>query len=202
MNHQIFLTSDTHFGQKSICDFLAPDGVSKLRPFSSAEEMDEALVKNWNETVRPCDKVYHLGDVTMSHKALPILARLNGTKILIRGNHDTAKLSQYAPYFKDVRGCHVLDSLLLTHIPVHPDSKGRFRGNVHGHLHARRIMMDGEILFDNPNKDRIGQPFMISSRCRVIDPFYLCVSVEQTNFRPINFEEVKKYYAENSLRGE
>ncbi len=51
----IFFTSDTHFGHKDIIDYYK-------RPYASVEEMDAALEKNWNETVKPNDKVYHLGD--------------------------------------------------------------------------------------------------------------------------------------------
>ena len=78
----VFLTSDTHFGHMGVCKFMGPDGVNKLRPWDSAEEMDEEMVKRWNETVRPNDKVYHLGDVVINRKALKILHRLNGDKVL------------------------------------------------------------------------------------------------------------------------
>ena len=42
------------------------------------------MVKRWNETVRPNDKVYHLGDVVINRKALKTLGRLNGEKVLIK----------------------------------------------------------------------------------------------------------------------
>ena len=58
-------------------------------------EMDEEMIKRWNETVRPNDKVYHLGDVVINRKALTTLSRLNGDKVLIRGNHDIFKLEEY-----------------------------------------------------------------------------------------------------------
>ena len=96
--------------------------------------MDEALVANWNRVVKPHDKVYHLGDVVINRKALHILYRLNGEKVLIKGNHDIFKLEDYTPFFKDIRGYHVMNNFLLSHIPVHPNSKGRFAGNIHGHF--------------------------------------------------------------------
>jgi len=83
-----FLTSDTHFGHAGVCRFLRNDGVTKLRPWDSPEEMDEEMVKRWNERVRPNDKVYHLGDVVINRRALDIMSRLNGDKVLIRGNHE------------------------------------------------------------------------------------------------------------------
>jgi calcineurin-like phosphoesterase family protein len=80
----VFLVSDTHFGHAGVCRFLRKDG-TKLRPWENPEEMDEHMVKAWNETVRPNDKVYHLGDVVINRKALKTLGRLNGDKVLIRG---------------------------------------------------------------------------------------------------------------------
>lgn len=165
----VYLVSDTHFGHAGVCRFMRNDGVTKLRPWDSPEEMDEAMVKMWNETVRPNDKVYHLGDVVINRKALKTLHRLNGDMILIKGNHDIFKLEEYTPFFRDIRAYHVMNNMILSHIPVHPESKGRFYGNIHGHLHSNRVMKDGEI-----------------------DPWYHCVCVEQTDFRPILFEDVMR----------
>lgn len=80
----LFFTSDTHFGHKFI--LTAGEG----RPFTTIEEHDEALVNNWNSVVGPNDTVVHLGDVVMGTRTenLQIIKRLNGTKILIPGNHD------------------------------------------------------------------------------------------------------------------
>lgn len=175
MTQNIFLTADSHFGHQGVCEFTREDG-SKLRPWYNAAEMDEQLVKNWNEVVRPTDKVYHLGDVTINKKALNILSRLNGTKVLIKGNHDIYKLKDYTPYFKDIRAYHVMDKIIMSHIPVHPDSQGRFRANIHGHLHSRRVMKE--------------LPGYYGGRIEEIDPFYFCVSVEQTDYRPIGYEEI------------
>ena len=61
----VFLVSDTHFGHAGVCRFTRTDGVTKLRPWDNADEMDEFMVKAWNERVRPTDKVYHLGDVVI-----------------------------------------------------------------------------------------------------------------------------------------
>lgn len=146
-----------------------------MRPFSCAQECDQYQEEQWNKTVGPKDKVYHLGDITMSKKHLPILDRLNGEKVLIRGNHDTEKASIYLKYFKDVRGSHQFDGMLLTHIPVHTESLARWGVNVHGHLHANRVMTIGDV-FTHP----------------IVDPRYLCVSVEQINYTPISIEQIKQ----------
>ncbi len=165
----IFLISDTHFSHEGVTKFLNKDG-TKLRPFDTVEQMDEYMVEKWNEVVTSKDKVYHLGDVTMKHQHLNILSRLNGKKVLIKGNHDIFKLSQYSKYFYDVRGYHVLDGIIMSHIPIHSDSIERFRANIHGHLHSNRVMKDG-----------------------LIDNRYFNVSVEQISYQPIPFEVVNGF---------
>ena len=166
----IFLVSDTHFGHNGVCHFLRADGVTKLRPWDTPEEMDEAMIKLWNDTVRPTDKVYHLGDVVINRKALHTLHRLNGDKVLIKGNHDIFRLDEYTPFFRDIRAYHIMNNVVFSHIPIHTDSKGRFSGNIHGHLHSNK--MD--------------------------DPWYLCVCVEQTDFKPIALEDAFKRLKEQN----
>ena len=188
----VFLTSDTHFGHLGVCKFTRSDGVTKLRPWDTPEEMDEEMVRRWNQTVRPSDKVYHLGDVVINRRALSTLARLNGDKVLIRGNHDIFRDTEYRAYFRELRAYHVMNGMILSHIPVHADSLGRFGVNIHGHLHANRVKRArgvdaqiGEVLYsDEP------------------DVRYHCVCVEQTDFRPILFEDViKRIQAEGGQVG-
>ena len=175
-----FLVSDTHFGHEKTCTVFKREDGSPLRPFSCAEEMDEEMIKRWNERVRPNDKVYHLGDVVINRKYLHVLGRLNGDKVLIRGNHDIFKLEDYTTYFRDVRGYDVKNGMILSHIPVHVESLGRFGVNIHGHLHANRVkkirgvdVKTGEMLYSTE-----------------IDPRYHNVCVEMTDFAPISLEEV------------
>jgi calcineurin-like phosphoesterase family protein len=165
----VFLVSDTHFGHAGVCHFTRNDGVTKLRPWDNADEMDEEMVKRWNETVRPNDKVYHLGDVVINRKALGIMRRLNGDKVLIRGNHDIFRDEEYREHFRELRAYHVMNGMILSHIPIHSESLGRFGTNIHGHTHSNRVMNG-----------------------KVIDVRYHCVCVEQTDFRPILFEDVIK----------
>lgn len=162
-----FLTSDTHFGHGNILTFLKADG-TLLRPgFKDITDHDLELVKRWNSVVSPEDKVYHLGDVGFKNFAYVkyIFNMLNGTKVLIKGNHDNFKISQYAEIFKDVRAYHVLDKYVLSHVPIHPYSLDRWDFNIHGHLHSNKLP----------------------------DPKYINVCVEHTNFTPINFEEIKSW---------
>ena len=133
----IFLLSDTHFGHAGMLTFVSHTGFP-VRKFSCVEEMDEHIVDMWNKTVRAHDHVYHLGDVAMRKSALGIVKRLSGRKRLVAGNHDIFALKDYlACGFEKICGVRVLDNWLMTHIPVHPESLGRFRGNVHGHIHDR-----------------------------------------------------------------
>ena len=177
-----WLISDTHFGHEKTCTvFKRADG-SPLRPFSCAEEMDEFMVTAWNERVRTNDKVYHLGDVVINRKFLHILGRLNGDKVLIRGNHDIFKLEDYTPYFRDIRGYDVKNGMILSHVPIHLESISRFGCNIHGHLHANRVMKVNGV-------DKKTGELQYSDE---IDPRYFNVSVEQIDFAPISLEEVYK----------
>jgi calcineurin-like phosphoesterase family protein len=181
-----FLVSDTHFGHAGVCRFTHPDDPEvKLRPWSDPDEMDEEMVRRWNERVRPTDKVYHLGDVVINRKALRTLHRLNGDKVLIRGNHDIFRDEEYRTYFRELRAYHVLNGMILSHIPVHEASLGRFGVNIHGHLHASRVKRargvdarTGAVLYGTDNDLR-----------------YHCVCVEQTDFAPILLEDVYKRIA-------
>lgn len=162
-----FLISDTHFGHNN-CYTFTDDAGKLIRPWAkNADEGDEIMVENWNSVVKPEDKVYHLGDVAIPRHGLRHVARLNGRKVLIKGNHDHYKLKEYAELFDDVRGAWKLGEFWLTHIPVHPESI-RWKGNIHGHLHAGRVM-------SSPHH---------------IDPRYVSVCVEQINATPIDFEEI------------
>ena len=183
----VFLVSDTHFGHAGVCRFTRADGCTPLRPWNSADEMDEAMVEAWNDRVRPNDKVYHLGDVVINRKALPIMDRLNGDKVLIRGNHDIFKDEDYRKYFRELRAYHVMNGMILSHIPIHPESLGRFGVNIHGHTHSNRVMLD----------------LATCGRLDQIDTRYHCVCVEQTpDFAPILFEDViKRIEAEGGVIG-
>lgn len=185
---EIFLISDTHFSHKGILEFNAKSGRGKERPFESVEEMDEILVQNWNSVVKPEDKVYHLGDVSIPRKGLKHLARCNGKKRLIKGNHDIFRVRDYAEYFEDIRAYHTLEKFVLSHIPLHPTFvEERWKGNIHGHLHSDSVVALHKWCGDD--KEGYWQE-------PVYDRRYLCVSVEQINYTPISFEEAKKRFEE------
>ena len=188
----VFLTSDTHFGHAGVCRFTEADGITKIRPWTDPDEMDEEMIRRWNDRVRPNDKVYHLGDVVINRRALPTLARLNGDKVLIRGNHDIFRDDEYRTYFRELRAYHVMNGMILSHIPLHEASLGRFGVNIHGHLHSNRVKKSRGI-------DAKTGATLYSDK---IDVRYHCVCVEQTDFTPILFEDViKRIEAEGGTVG-
>ena len=132
----IFYTADLHFGYAPILQDAA-------RPFSSVQEMDEALIENWNRRVSPSDDVYIVGDLSYNDGRTPVqyLSRLSGRLHLIRGNHDTglsdaSRLWDYcvcvADFWElDDAGTHIL----LCHYPILHEKGGYM---IHGHIHNQR----------------------------------------------------------------
>ena len=80
----IYLTSDLHFNH-------GKEFIWKARGFSSVEEMNEEIIKRWNNVVKPEDEVYIAGDLMLgdTDKGIALVNRLNGFKRIIIGNHDT-----------------------------------------------------------------------------------------------------------------
>lgn len=183
MSKNIFFISDTHFGHENMLHFTNYSG-ERMRPFDSIEELDELMIENWNKMVGPNDKIYHLGDVVYHcGNRDQILSRLNGDKVLIKGNHDRGQLKWFAKYFRDIRGTeHIDGNYLLSHFPVHPDSKGRFVRNLHGHIHAQTVMKKIPIV------DEYGYPQFE----REPDLWYRNCCVEVNNYSPIPFEVIKE----------
>lgn len=188
-----FVVSDTHFGHTNSWEkFKLADGVTPMRPFTSTEEMDEAMVDRWNAKVGPSDVVYHLGDVVINKKSLKHVARLNGKKRLVRGNHDIFKDKEYAEVgFTALYGVRVfVDKFILSHIPLHVDCvTDRFKVNVHGHLHANEITR--QVKDESYVIGHLHDGTKVFNTKEEIDPRYLCVSVEHTNYEPLSFEEVE-----------
>jgi len=179
VNSKTFFVGDTHFGHQRVITFKNDDG-TLMRPFDSIEEHDECLIESWNRVVRPDDKVYHLGDVVMNRHALPTVRRLNGRKILVKGNHDVFTARQYLDVagFEDIQGAVVFKSgYLLSHIPVHTCQLERWRVNIHGHLHNNRSL-------DH-------------------DPRYLCVSLERLpHWAPVDWDWIQEEIASRDFNVE
>ena len=113
------------------------------RPFKTVEEMNAELIRRWNAAVNPCDTVYVLGDMfwCKTTDAIAVMKQLNGQKILIKGNHDRVRDTEFANCF--VKICDYLevedngDNIVLSHYPI-PCFKNHFYGWLHfyGHVHT------------------------------------------------------------------
>lgn len=122
--------------------------------------MDVVLAK-----LRPVDLLTMVGDCVINEKSLALIKKLPCRKILLMGNHDLERRIN----FSDLVG--VVDEVKsswkwrkrfnVIHIPPHPD---HLRGKhiVHGHLHEDIIP----------------------------DPRYISVSMEATDYRLIQAEEI------------
>lgn len=89
-----FIISDLHLGHANIIRYCN-------RPFSNVEEMDAALIRNWNSMVSKGDTVYYLGDLSFGrgskHYAEEYNEILNGDIVLIKGNHYDPKEARPGP---------------------------------------------------------------------------------------------------------
>ncbi len=166
-----FFLSDHHLMHPKIYEFLRDDG-ALLRPWAKTDvEADEMMIEAHNRVVGPKDTIYFLGDVAIKAKGLAHLSRMNGRKILIRGNHDIFKLKQYAEHFEDIRSEHKLGDVLFSHRPFHTmelDTATWCLGNVHGHTHERHVL--------RPDGSR--------------DSRYLNICVEAVGLEPLAYEEI------------
>lgn len=205
-----FFAADLHLGHRGMVMFVV--GGKPIRPWGipvgkvkfeeldpevqrdiirRTEEMDEAIVENWNRVVGPKDKVEVLGDVIIGRTQRHTIGRLNGRKRLRMGNHDIFvkhNNRDYAEYFEEITAYKVFDDLICSHIPLHPESvKERWKANVHGHLHTGRVMKPNPEYSHWLRYGVAGEPV---PEMDVIDPRYLCVSMEQIDFVPIAMDEV------------
>ena len=132
---KLFLTSDSHLGHFNICKYCH-------RPFQSRSEMDQTLIKNWNEVVPEDGIVVHCGDFMLPHNEdikeyNKYLNRLNGRVLLLRGNHDLASLDWVSDKLIAVRdqAMIVVDGVKIfaQHYPC-----VAFNGDYHvyGHIHT------------------------------------------------------------------
>lgn len=170
---KLFFTSDHHFGHANIIKFCD-------RPFANVDEMNQTMIKQWNEKISPEDEVYHLGDfgVTKDYESIArILDQLNGTKYLIAGNHEGAAMTNRKKFkwIKDYHELKVQDEeckngvqrIVLFHYAMRVwrgDSRGNWQ--LYGHSHGNLPDEKDCLAFD--------------------------VGVDCHNFYPLSYPEVKK----------
>lgn len=134
MLSKIFYISDLHFGHSNIIRY-------DHRPYKNANEMDQDLIKKWNDVVSDEDFVYILGDISWHHepKTVEIFKQLKGHKILVKGNHDYVSNVLSQCFNKIVDYLEINDNgtkVVMSHYPM-PFWNGQFRDTVHlyGHVH-------------------------------------------------------------------
>ena len=173
---RVFFTSDTHFYHSNIINFCG-------RPFKNVEVMNETLIANWNSVVGPDDIVFHLGDFCLGGSAewTNILNRLNGKIYLIVGNHDIKNLRQgYYSLFEHIAmQMHIevgKQKIYLNHCPFLCYG-GAYRDTwqLFGHVHTSK---------QNTGID--------APRLHMLLPTHYDVGVDNNNFTPVSFEQVKR----------
>ena len=133
---KIFYIADWHYSHANSLHF-------DNRPFKNVEEMNEALITNWNSVVSPGDTVYVLGDMfwCKTTEAIAVMDKLNGQKVLVQGNHDRVHDAQFRSKFVKIdEYMEIKDgdrNVVLCHYPI-PCFKNHFYGWIHlyGHVHT------------------------------------------------------------------
>lgn len=165
-----YFIADTHFGHKNII-------AACNRPFKDVEEMNRALITNWNGVVDQDDTVYHLGDVFGYGKKDKggLIYSLNGKKILLRGNHDYETADEYVLMgFDQCVGINKFHEIILegkrirlSHYPPEIEEVSTGIIYIFGHLHNR--VSEVESLYP-------------------VNAF--CVSAERTGYKPVQLSEL------------
>jgi calcineurin-like phosphoesterase family protein len=128
----MFFVSDMHFGHNSIITYCG-------RPYANTEEMDDALVRNWNDTVGTTDTVYHLGDWAFGNYER--IGELRGRIISVPGNHDLEREKKLLPFLHNgftpeiVYLKHGGHRFTLCHYPFQAWRR-EYKYHLHGHTHG------------------------------------------------------------------
>ena len=138
--------------------------------------MEELIVERWNSVVRPEDTVYFLGDFAFGGSKLitRLVARLNGKIIMVKGNHDPRKSTQWyldKGFYGYSATPIILDNwFILSHEPIGYLTDRMPYVNIHGHTH--------EECFDNPQR--------------------VNVSWDNIDGYPVDFEVIKAFFADDN----
>lgn len=141
-----YFISDNHWGHENIIRMSG-------RPFGNAHQMNMFMLEKWNETVKPEDEVYFLGDFMFRMNPTKfvneILNNLNGKIYHIIGNHDEKFLSNYVnrvEWSKDIEKFTYNHNgkdykFILCHYPIY-SWNGMWRGSIHLHGHTHKNGLD------------------------------------------------------------
>lgn len=168
-----FIVSDWHLGE----DRMAILG----RPFETGDACIEAMIANHNSVVSPDDEVIVVGDVCYQKRpeCLPLVARFNGKKVLIRGNHDRGISDEdFRPYFSEIipdgEGIEIEAGDLKCFVTHYPTRGKTEIFNLVGHIHSAwkvqfnmfNVGVDVNHFFPT-NADKI--PFYLKAICDFYD---------------------------------
>lgn len=194
----LFFTADTHYGYEAVIRH-------SVRPFGSVEEMNEALVCNWNETVGPNDEVWHLGDIALrAPDAGEFLERVHGRIHLCLGNHDSAsKMRGYAAagllasvqHVRYLR--HEGERFWLSHY-CHRVWQNSHKGSIHlfGHSHGDIIVRGGRLM--DVGVDAAARWLRFGGNTGIVyevDGEPVPDGNRPEDYRPLSFDEVTGYLA-------
>lgn len=183
----VWFTSDTHFWHENILRYCN-------RPFKTISEMNEELIRRWNETVPGEGVVFHLGDFAFggSKEWNDVISRLNGKIYLILGNHDMKQIKQgFMQRFEHVTQQMTIrvggQSIILNHNPFLAYG-GAYRNvwQLFGHVHSGPLSDRGKDL----------------ARLQVLFPRQYDVGVDNNDFRPVSFLQVKTIIEEQIRKAE
>ncbi len=143
--NMIYLSSDLHFNHSR-------EFVYKPRGFDSVEDMNIAIVNNFNSIVTPEDDLYLLGDLMLGQDmeaGLELVRQLNGRIHIVRGNHDSDRrweayrelpnvIEMAAAIYLHYRKYH----FYLSHFPtltgnLEKESLKQMTCNLFGHTHSK-----------------------------------------------------------------
>ena len=157
-----FFIADFHFDHKNIIRYCN-------RPFQTVEEMNETMLRNYNEIVSGDSTIYFLGDMAFGRDSRTPkwwLSQLRGHIIYIKGSHDKGLRPTN---LKDCYNSLALETgtgkVYLVHNPIDvpPEWKG---WTIHGHTHSTRLV--------DKHQKRV------------------CVGVEATNYKLISLQQIRE----------
>lgn len=132
-----WVASDLHLDHRNIIKYCN-------RPFRSLEEMNETLVKNWNDSIGWFDRVYYLGDLARRRHEY-WLRRLKGMLIIVKGNHDS-RLPD-VPVIEGIFDYFIIHRFNVTVALIHDPNKASmikepYDWLIHGHVHNNAPHID------------------------------------------------------------
>ena len=155
-----WFTADEHYGHPRIREYCG-------RPFCSVSEMDEEIIRRYNEVVGDDDTVIHAGDFTLRpslKESQKYISQLKGKHIFLRGSHDkwTKKLNCHEIFELTIDGQYIV----VCHYAMRVWPRSHYNSwQLFGHSHGRL--------------EPIGKQMDVGIYCH--------------RFYPVSFEQVKTY---------